>query len=99
MRLFRNQPGTLPVHPGRGAWVALATTPSVILSFEKKKKMQNFKREEQNFVVMNEINNMSFLTADSKSKMSKVSPRRVPRWAEPLAPPPHCILGIVIDDV
>lgn len=35
--------------------------------------MQNFKREEQNFVVMNEINNMSFLTADSKSKMSKVS--------------------------
>uniref|UniRef100_A0A8C7LAT0 Ryanodine receptor 1 n=1 Tax=Oncorhynchus kisutch TaxID=8019 RepID=A0A8C7LAT0_ONCKI len=31
---------------------------------------QNFKREEQNFVVMNEINNMSFLTADSKSKMS-----------------------------
>lgn len=34
---------------------------------------QNFKREEQNFVVMNEINNMSFLTADSKSKMSKVS--------------------------
>ena len=38
------------------------------------KQMQNFKREEQNFVVMNEINNMSFLTADSKSKMSKVSP-------------------------
>ena len=35
---------------------------------------QNFKREEQNFVVMNEINNMSFLTADSKSKMSKVRP-------------------------
>lgn len=35
--------------------------------------LQNFKREEQNFVVMNEINNMSFLTADSKSKMSKVS--------------------------
>lgn len=34
--------------------------------------LQNFKREEQNFVVMNEINNMSFLTADSKSKMSKV---------------------------
>lgn len=33
---------------------------------------QNFKREEQNFVVMNEINNMSFLTADSKSKMTKV---------------------------
>lgn len=40
---------------------------SVILHF-----LQNFKREEQNFVVMNEINNMSFLTADSKSKMSKV---------------------------
>lgn len=37
--------------------------------------LQNFKREEQNFVVMNEINNMSFLTADSKSKMSKVSQR------------------------
>ena len=37
------------------------------------KHVQNFKREEQNFVVMNEINNMSFLTADSKSKMSKVS--------------------------
>uniref|UniRef100_A0A673BR42 Ryanodine receptor 1 n=1 Tax=Sphaeramia orbicularis TaxID=375764 RepID=A0A673BR42_9TELE len=36
-------------------------------------KSHNFKREEQNFVVMNEINNMSFLTADSKSKMSKVS--------------------------
>uniref|UniRef100_A0A3Q3BSM2 Ryanodine receptor 1a (skeletal) n=1 Tax=Kryptolebias marmoratus TaxID=37003 RepID=A0A3Q3BSM2_KRYMA len=35
-------------------------------------KSHNFKREEQNFVVMNEINNMSFLTADSKSKMSKV---------------------------
>uniref|UniRef100_A0AAR2LQ41 Ryanodine receptor 1 n=1 Tax=Pygocentrus nattereri TaxID=42514 RepID=A0AAR2LQ41_PYGNA len=34
-------------------------------------KSHNFKREEQNFVVMNEINNMSFLTADSKSKMSK----------------------------
>uniref|UniRef100_A0A674D9Z6 Ryanodine receptor 1 n=1 Tax=Salmo trutta TaxID=8032 RepID=A0A674D9Z6_SALTR len=33
-------------------------------------KSHNFKREEQNFVVMNEINNMSFLTADSKSKMS-----------------------------
>lgn len=33
---------------------------------------QNFKREEQNFVVQNEINNMSFLTADSKSKMAKV---------------------------
>lgn len=36
---------------------------------------QNFKREEQNFVVQNEINNMSFLTADSKSKMSKVRRR------------------------
>lgn len=34
---------------------------------------QNFKREEQNFVVQNEINNMSFLTADNKSKMAKVS--------------------------
>ena len=33
---------------------------------------QNFKREEQNFVVQNEINNMSFLTADNKSKMAKV---------------------------
>ncbi len=41
---------------------------SLIFSFSR----QNFKREEQNFVVMNEINNMSFLTADSKSKMSKV---------------------------
>lgn len=39
---------------------------------------QNFKREEQNFVVMNEINNMSFLTADSKSKMSKVSGEKAP---------------------
>ncbi|ETE62254.1 Ryanodine receptor 1, partial [Ophiophagus hannah] len=29
--------------------------------------------EEQNFVVQNEINNMSFLTADSKSKMSKLT--------------------------
>uniref|UniRef100_A0A8C3HTL4 Ryanodine receptor 1 n=1 Tax=Chrysemys picta bellii TaxID=8478 RepID=A0A8C3HTL4_CHRPI len=37
-------------------------------------KSHNFKREEQNFVVQNEINNMSFLTADSKSKMSKVRP-------------------------
>uniref|UniRef100_A0A8V0YA01 Ryanodine receptor 1 n=1 Tax=Gallus gallus TaxID=9031 RepID=A0A8V0YA01_CHICK len=34
-------------------------------------KSHNFKREEQNFVVQNEINNMSFLTADSKSKMAK----------------------------
>uniref|UniRef100_A0A4W4GAQ9 Ryanodine receptor 1 n=1 Tax=Electrophorus electricus TaxID=8005 RepID=A0A4W4GAQ9_ELEEL len=36
-------------------------------------KSHNFKREEQNFVVLNEINNMSFLMADSKSKMTKVS--------------------------
>lgn len=35
---------------------------------------QNFKREEQNFVIQNEINNLAFLTGDSKSKMSKVSP-------------------------
>lgn len=34
--------------------------------------LQNFKREEQNFVVQNEINNLSFLTGDNKSKMSKV---------------------------
>jgi hypothetical protein len=34
---------------------------------------QNFKREEQNFVVQNEINNLSFLTGDSKIKMSKVA--------------------------
>lgn len=34
---------------------------------------QNFKREEQNFVIQNEINNLAFLTGDSKSKMSKVS--------------------------
>lgn len=34
---------------------------------------QNFKREEQNFVVQNEINNMSFLISDTKSKMSKVA--------------------------
>ncbi|XP_049319476.1 ryanodine receptor 3-like isoform X3 [Astyanax mexicanus] len=32
---------------------------------------QNFKREEQNFVVQNEINNLSFLTGDSKTKMAK----------------------------
>ncbi|GLD64262.1 ryanodine receptor 2 isoform X1, partial [Lates japonicus] len=31
----------------------------------------NFKREEQNFVVQNEINNMSFLITDTKCKMSK----------------------------
>lgn len=34
--------------------------------------LQNFKREEQNFVVQNEINNLSFLTGDNKTKMSKV---------------------------
>ncbi|XP_077587326.1 ryanodine receptor 3-like isoform X2 [Stigmatopora nigra] len=34
-------------------------------------KSHNFKREEQNFVVQNEINNLSFLTGDNKSKMSK----------------------------
>lgn len=34
--------------------------------------LQNFKREEQNFVVQNEINNMSFLIMDSKCKISKV---------------------------
>ncbi|KAK6307192.1 hypothetical protein J4Q44_G00223400 [Coregonus suidteri] len=34
-------------------------------------KSHNFKREEQNFVVQNEINNLSFLTGDSKIKMSK----------------------------
>uniref|UniRef100_A0A670XZ75 Ryanodine receptor 2 n=1 Tax=Pseudonaja textilis TaxID=8673 RepID=A0A670XZ75_PSETE len=36
-------------------------------------KSHNFKREEQNFVVQNEINNMSFLIADTKSKMSKTA--------------------------
>ncbi|KAJ1155514.1 hypothetical protein NDU88_008244 [Pleurodeles waltl] len=36
-------------------------------------KSHNFKREEQNFVVQNEINNMSFLITDTKSKMSKTS--------------------------
>lgn len=35
---------------------------------------QNFKREEQNFVVQNEINNMSFLIMDSRCKISKVRP-------------------------
>ncbi|GAA6065352.1 ryanodine receptor 3 isoform X2, partial [Tachysurus ichikawai] len=35
-------------------------------------KSHNFKREEQNFVVQNEINNLSFLTGDSKTKISKV---------------------------
>uniref|UniRef100_A0A8C3VH37 Ryanodine receptor 3 n=1 Tax=Catharus ustulatus TaxID=91951 RepID=A0A8C3VH37_CATUS len=36
-------------------------------------KSHNFKREEQNFVIQNEINNLAFLTGDTKSKMSKVS--------------------------
>lgn len=34
--------------------------------------IQNFKREEQNFVVQNEINNLGFLTGEGKTKMSKV---------------------------
>nr|XP_033808279.1 ryanodine receptor 3 isoform X2 [Geotrypetes seraphini] len=34
-------------------------------------KSHNFKREEQNFVIQNEINNLAFLTGESKSKMSK----------------------------
>ncbi|XP_068608169.1 ryanodine receptor 3-like [Brachionichthys hirsutus] len=34
-------------------------------------KSHNFKREEQNFVVQNEINNLSFLTGDNKTKISK----------------------------
>ncbi|KAJ8356249.1 hypothetical protein SKAU_G00190430 [Synaphobranchus kaupii] len=34
-------------------------------------KSHNFKREEQNFVVQNEIDNLAFLTGDSKTKMSK----------------------------
>ncbi|KAF7650574.1 hypothetical protein LDENG_00123610 [Lucifuga dentata] len=34
-------------------------------------KSHNFKREEQNFVVQNEINNMSFLITDTKCNMSK----------------------------
>uniref|UniRef100_A0A673ZPK3 Ryanodine receptor 3 n=1 Tax=Salmo trutta TaxID=8032 RepID=A0A673ZPK3_SALTR len=34
-------------------------------------KSHNFKREEQNFVVQNEINNLSFLTGEHKTKMSK----------------------------
>ncbi|XP_067310941.1 ryanodine receptor 3 isoform X2 [Pseudorasbora parva] len=34
-------------------------------------KSHNFKREEQNFVVQNEINNLSFLTGDSKTKLAK----------------------------
>uniref|UniRef100_H3CF57 Ryanodine receptor 3 n=1 Tax=Tetraodon nigroviridis TaxID=99883 RepID=H3CF57_TETNG len=36
-------------------------------------KSHNFKREEQNFVVQNEINNLGFLTGEAKSKMSKVN--------------------------
>uniref|UniRef100_A0ACB8G4V5 Ryanodine receptor 3 n=1 Tax=Sphaerodactylus townsendi TaxID=933632 RepID=A0ACB8G4V5_9SAUR len=36
-------------------------------------KSHNFKREEQNFVIQNEINNLAFLTGDSKSKISKVA--------------------------
>uniref|UniRef100_A0A667YZJ8 Ryanodine receptor 3 n=1 Tax=Myripristis murdjan TaxID=586833 RepID=A0A667YZJ8_9TELE len=36
-------------------------------------KSHNFKREEQNFVVQNEINNLGFLTGEGKTKMSKVS--------------------------
>lgn len=35
--------------------------------------LQNFKREEQNFVVQNEINNLGFLTGEAKAKMSKVN--------------------------
>ncbi|XP_041952430.1 ryanodine receptor 3 isoform X1 [Alosa sapidissima] len=34
-------------------------------------KSHNFKREEQNFVVQNEINNLAFLTVESKTKMAK----------------------------
>ncbi|XP_075469375.1 ryanodine receptor 3 isoform X3 [Ascaphus truei] len=34
-------------------------------------KSHNFKREEQNFVIQNEINNLAFLTGSNKSKMSK----------------------------
>ncbi|KAJ1079087.1 hypothetical protein K5549_013390 [Capra hircus] len=39
-------------------------------------KSHNFKREEQNFVIQNEINNLAFLTGDSKSKMSKDQERK-----------------------
>ncbi|XP_062823289.1 ryanodine receptor 3 isoform X1 [Anolis carolinensis] len=39
-------------------------------------KSHNFKREEQNFVIQNEINNLAFLTGDNKSKMSKQIVRR-----------------------
>uniref|UniRef100_A0A672FJE4 Ryanodine receptor 3 n=1 Tax=Salarias fasciatus TaxID=181472 RepID=A0A672FJE4_SALFA len=35
-------------------------------------KSHNFKREEQNFVVQNEINNLGFLTGEGQTKMSKV---------------------------
>uniref|UniRef100_A0A3Q3BIB2 Ryanodine receptor 3 n=1 Tax=Kryptolebias marmoratus TaxID=37003 RepID=A0A3Q3BIB2_KRYMA len=35
-------------------------------------KSNNFKREEQNFVIQNEINNLGFLTGEGKTKMSKV---------------------------
>ncbi|XP_061609074.1 ryanodine receptor 3 isoform X2 [Phyllopteryx taeniolatus] len=34
-------------------------------------KSHNFKREEQNFVVQNEINNLAFLTGEGETKMSK----------------------------
>ncbi|XP_059897680.1 ryanodine receptor 3 isoform X2 [Gadus macrocephalus] len=34
-------------------------------------KSSNFKREEQNFVVQNEINNLGFLTGEGKTNMSK----------------------------
>ncbi|XP_028295256.1 LOW QUALITY PROTEIN: ryanodine receptor 3 [Gouania willdenowi] len=34
-------------------------------------KSHNFKREEQNFVVQNEINNLGFLTGEGTAKMSK----------------------------
>ncbi|XP_061602252.1 ryanodine receptor 3 isoform X2 [Cololabis saira] len=34
-------------------------------------KSHNFKREEQNFVIQNEINNLGFLTGEGKAKMSK----------------------------
>ena len=37
---------------------------------------QNFKREEQNFVVQNEINNLGFLTGEGKTNMSKVNVSR-----------------------
>ncbi|KAH0620577.1 hypothetical protein JD844_021198 [Phrynosoma platyrhinos] len=39
-------------------------------------KSHNFKREEQNFVIQNEINNLAFLTGDNKSKISKQIARR-----------------------